>query len=135
MQTPYSVIFERFLIKIRDYDLQSLSQPLIEGQMLRFMKSAIPNFLYSKNDLEDRDDTLQVFNFDLNTLEQEILSKLMVAEWISPEILRHENLKQNLGNRDYQIFSPANHLEKLIELRKEIRSEVNDVLNFYYYDT
>jgi hypothetical protein len=135
VSTQYSDVYDRFLSKITDYDLANLSVQDLESTLLKYLKSAIANFKYCTKDLKDRDDTLQVFNTDLDESEQEILAKLMVIEWVTPYIHSQENIRQVLGSRDYQIYSPANLLDKLITLKKIMQDEVQSDLTFYYYAT
>lgn len=135
MGTQYADIFERFLGKVTDYDLASLTSIELDDSLARFLKSAITNFKYCTKNLKDRDDTLMVFNIDLEENEQEILAKLMLVEWIRPQILSQENIKNTLGSRDYQIYSPANLLDKLLNLKKNLQEESQNDMTFYYYAT
>jgi hypothetical protein len=135
MSTQYSDVYDRFLSKITDYDLANLTDQELKNTLLKYLKSAVANFKYCTKDLKDRDDTLQVFNIDLDEIEQEIIAKLMVIEWVNPYINSQENIRQVLGSRDYKIYSPANMLDKLLELKKTMQDEVQSDLTFYYYAT
>jgi hypothetical protein len=132
--TTYQEIFALFTNKITDYSLPSLTQDEAEFRMMKFLDSSISRFTpYCQKDLNDKDDTLKQFNIDLSTLEKEILALMMVYEWTNNFVLSEEFLKQKLGTKEYQIYSPANHLEKLIQLRSSIQSEIDDLIKLYYY--
>lgn len=132
--TTYQEIFALFTNKITDYRLPSLTQDEAEFRMINFLNSSISRFTpYCQKDLNDKNDTLKQFNIDLSTLEKEILALMMVYEWTNSFVLSEEFLKQKLGTKDYQIYSPANHLEKLIQLRSSIQNDIDDLIKLYYY--
>ena len=132
--TTYQEIFALFTNKITDYRLPSLTQDEAEFRMINFLNSSISRFTpYCQKDLNDKNDTLKQFNIDLSTLEKEILALMMVYEWTNSFVLSEEFLKQKLGAKDYQIYSPANHLEKLIQLRSSIQNDIDDLIKLYYY--
>ena len=66
-------------------------------------------------------------------LEIEILSLLMVLEYLNPKIIATENMNQFLTTKEYKIYSQANHLSKMLELKNQIKSEVNHLMSQYSY--
>lgn len=135
MSTQYSEIFERFLSKIADYDLAALTDEQLKKSLLRLLNSSVANFLYCTKNLKDRDDSTMAFNVVLDDKEQEILSKLMLIEWINPYILNQDNISNILGSKDYKTYSPANLLDKLLSVKKSLQQEIQGDLTFYYYAT
>ncbi|GAV11291.1 hypothetical protein [Paenibacillus sp. NAIST15-1] len=133
--TSYELIYDRFLSKITDYDLAELADDQLSNSLLKFLKSAITDFKYTDKMLSNRDDITQQFNFALTDLEQEILAKYMIVHWITPEILRLENIRQTLGSRDFTTYSNANMLDKLTNLKKSLINEADQDLIYYYYST
>lgn len=133
--TTYDMVYDRFLSKITDYELSALTTPDLETQLLKYLKSGITDFKYSTKDLTNRNDTTKTFNIELTGLEQEILAKFMLVNWINPQILRLENLRNSLGNRDFQIFSPSAFLDKLTLLKTTLLNEAVEDMVFYYYAT
>lgn len=134
--TPYSEIYEIFLGKIEDYEIKKkleLEFEFAQEMLFDFLRSAIPKFTYSTKDLSNRDNTLLQFNIQLTDMEKEILSTLMIVEYLSPKILRDEYLENHLGSKDYRTFSPANQLKEVKELRESIKSEANSLMIEYYY--
>lgn len=84
--TSYDVIYERFAQKITDYKLLELSDEDVETMLLSWLMSAIAKFRRCEHNLSQRDDELKKFEDDLNDTEIEILSLLMVNEWLEPQV-------------------------------------------------
>lgn len=131
--TPFQDIYDLFYSKITSYDLFSLSDLEINEIAKKYLDSSISRFVHCEKDLEDREDALEQFNVDLTMLEKEILSLNMVYVWLNSYVQSEEFLKQHLGSKDYQVYSPANHLAQLIELRTSIQNEIDGLINLYYY--
>ena len=47
--------------------------------------------------------------------------------------IRDENLKQTLSSKDFSSTSQANHLEKLLILKKSIDADLNYAMNSYTF--
>lgn len=135
MSTSYDLIFDRFLSKVTDYELSELMDEDLENQLLKYLRSAISDFKYSTKDLSDRDDQALSFNVDLSDSEQEILAKFMLVHWLTPHILRLENIRNTIGNKDFSQYSPGNFLDKLINLKQTLLSEARTDMVYYYYST
>jgi len=131
--TIFEEVYNVFLSKITDRDLISLTENLRNDVMEGFLGSAIAQFSLCEKDLEDTNDILKQFNATLDRLEKEILSRYMVIEWSNGFIQSEEFLKQKLGSRDYSLHSPANHLDKLTELRSINTKEAKELIREYYY--
>ena len=134
--TTFEDVYSYFLGKIEDYEIQEklqLDYEFAQELLYDFMKSAIPKFTYSTKDLSDRDETLLKFNIELTDMEKEILSTLMVVEYLSPKVLKEEYFESRLGSKDYREFSPANQLKEVRELRESFKREANSLMIEYYY--
>lgn len=134
MATPFSTVFQRFLNKITDSQLASLPTANLESIMTDYLQSSIVRFRKCKQDIKTFDLTNQQFNVDLSLEEIEILSLWMVYEYHNQNIMRIELLKQSLSNKDYAMYSQANHLDSLMSLRNAISSDAYKMMNFYSYD-
>jgi hypothetical protein len=132
--TTYEQIYDKFLIKITDYELASLIDADLLKQLDRFLRNAIPDFLYCKQDLSKRNDATGTFEITLSESEQSILSKFMVVQWINPQFLRLENIRNGVGNRDFQQFSPGNLIDKLSKLKKDLITEACEDMVFYHFN-
>lgn len=133
MATQYTVIYDSFLSKISDYSFVSLTQTEIETQLEKYLLSAIPRFRFCTTDLKDRDSVLKQFKSNLTDYEIQILSMLMVVEYMKPKLVTSELIRQSLSDKDFQMYSQANHLKELTNLMKELRSETAKMINDYTY--
>ncbi|MGV2887105.1 hypothetical protein V4D07_31010 [Paenibacillus taichungensis] len=133
MYTGYDSIYDRFLTKITDYEMVELLDEELEVQLIKYLRSAISDFKYASALLAERDDSQLVFLRQLSDLEQEILAKFMIIHWLTPQILRLENVRNELGNKDFKLYSPANFLDKISKMKNDIKAEVNQDMVFYYY--
>ena len=133
MATPYIDIYSSFLIKISDFSHLKLTQEELEIELEGYMKSALVKFKRCRQDLADRDDELKQFNVDLSDDEKEIVSTLMIVEYMKPKVLTTENLKQTMSDKDFKTYSQANHIKELLTLYKECKSEANKLLTEYSY--
>jgi hypothetical protein len=132
MSTPFSDIYDIFLGKITDYDFLAVDDLTLEDTLQRYLLSASVKFLRCSTDLS-RDTTLKLFTNNLTYLEQEILASLMVVEWLSPKLNTSQLLKQTMTDKDFKIYSQANHLDELIKLRQYMQDEVDGLINVYTY--
>lgn len=131
--TPFSVLYKRFLNKINDPDLISILPENLESILAEFLISAIAHFPQCQKDLSQFDKTNQRFNVELNNTEIEIISRLMVYEWIDQQINRVELFRQSLSSKDFATYSQANHLDKMLLLRRQLYSENNQMITDYSY--
>ena len=135
MSTPYSKIINVFLNKITDYDLPNFEENLRDNIVIGYMKSACVRFKYNcKIDLSDRDETLQVFNNDLDDEIIEIIAENMLIEWLKPKLLNTDNFKNALSTKDFSLFSPANLLDKTNDTMELITKNARKLINNYSFN-
>lgn len=136
MATPYTDVYDFFLAKVTDYSFVDLEKyPTVEdlsSELQKYLRSAIIRFRQSKI-LLSRNDVTKEFDNDLNDEEKEILSTLMILSYIQPKIVSTQNMEQRLTDREYKSFSQGKHLEEMIKLRKELQSEVSQLISEYTY--
>ena len=131
MSTPYSVVDNSFLNKVTDRYLLDIPEEHLQSLVDGFRTSVSVKFRPCKKVF--RDDVARCYNKTLTDEEVEILANLMVLEWLKPQINSIELLKQGMSTKDYKIYSQANHLDSLKELRKETISEVDRLIVSYTY--
>jgi hypothetical protein len=134
--TPYESIYDRFLSKITDYELKDLIVESLDDakkQLSKYLRSAIVDFNNCNVDLSLRDDVSQSFTVQLSDIEEEILANYMVTHWLKPQILRLENIRKGLGSKDFTVFSGANHLKQLQELKAQLDNDAGKLNLVYYY--
>lgn len=133
MATNFSDIYSRFLVKISDYSFFNLSQDELEANLDVYLKSAVIHFRRCKNNLAKRDDVLKVFHEDLSDEVQEIIARLMIVEYLTPKLVTADLLQQTLSSRDFRLYSQANHIKEIRDLRNEMKSEVDKMMTDYTY--
>lgn len=130
MGTPFTELYESVLSKIRDYDFLNLNEEEIHQVLSDYLRPAIASFRGCKQDLSQRNKTR--FKCKLTDIEIEILSNYMVIAYIDSNYIRVPlALKQALSSKDFNAFSPANQLSKLIEMREMYRKDTETLLSRY----
>lgn len=133
MATPYSIIYDRALAKITDYDLAFMPEENFQLMLRGWLQSAISKFRKCASDLSDRDDELATFNIDLEDEEIEILAMLMVSEWLDPQVNSVTLTHQFFGGKEEKFFAQANQLAEIKALRDETRTEARKLMRDYTY--
>ena len=132
MATPYEKLYENLLPKFRSYDIPLMSTEEVKDFLRDFLIPAISRFHVCRQDLSDRDDTLQRFNVELSNIEIEILSNYLLIELMDSEYIRTPSLlKMQLPSSDFKVFSPANFLDKLMAMHKTFVSDNETLLSRY----
>lgn len=131
--TSYETIYNRALSKIEDPTLAMLPEEDLENMLHGYLMSAIAKHRKCEHDLSDRDEELKQFNFDLSDLEIEILSILMVREWISVQLHSVVNTLQVFGGKEEKWFSQASHIKELREMDDRLRLEAQQLSRDYTY--
>ena len=127
--TTYKELADYVFRKIKDTNFaEMISEQIAYDIVIGYLRSAIVMFDNCKQDLSDRDDILQEFNYTLNDDTFIILCNYMVIEWLTSEfILTRQNLKARLSTSDYHKIDTKDMLSKAMELRSMLKSE-NDQL-------
>ena len=127
--TTYKELADYVFRKIKDTNFaEMISGQIAYDIVIGYLRTAIVMFDNCKQDLSDRDDVLQEFNYTLNDDTFIILCNYMVIEWLTSEfILTRQNLKARLSTSDYHKIDTKDMLGKAMELRSMLKSE-NDQL-------
>lgn len=132
MFTPYEKLYENLLPKFRSYEIPIMTEEEVKDYLHDYLVPAISRFHVCRKNLNDRDDILERFNCDLSCEEIEILSNYMLLEYIDSTYVRTSSLlKVNLSSVDFNAFSGANHLNKLMEMRSKFLAENEGLLSRY----
>lgn len=132
MPTPYEKIYENLLPKFRSHDIPIMTEDEVKEYLHDFLIPAIARFHVCKKDLNDRDDILERFNLELSDMEVEILSNFALLEYIDSTYIRTPTLlKANLSSSDFNSFSNANLLDKLMAMHKQYLAENETLLSRY----
>ena len=130
MATPVDKIFSRFLSQIEDESWLEIDEEILEELMYDYLAKSIVEFNVCKKDLTiDKENDEIVSNLEED--EMLILAFGMVIHYLTPKILREENLQQMVTSSDFSKLSNANMLDKLLKLRTQIRSDYQMYLHKY----
>lgn len=130
--TPYNKLYANLLPKFKNYDIPLMNIEEIEDMLKDYLVPAIARFHVCLKDLSDRNDDEGVFNIDLDDNEVEILSNYMLIEFIDSNYIRVPSiLKATLSSTDFNAFSPANLLSKLLDMRNTYLNENETLLSRY----
>ena len=132
--TLFSEVYESFLSKITD-DMYMQLTPEDTYEILReLLLSAIHKFEFPRQSLEyqlrrikkENDNTIIIKWCFINRLTHEeinILSDYMIVEWIGQQLASIENTRMKYSGSDFKFTSQANHMQKLLQLKKDYERE------------
>lgn len=125
--TPFSAVYERFLSKITDDLYLELTKEETEADALNILVNAIPGFEFPRVPIfeykleelstENGETKFGFYPFALSGEEIDILSDLMMLEWLERQIMSVENTRMKYSGSDFKFTSQANHLDKLIKTK------------------
>lgn len=145
--TPFSIIYDSFLSKITDDMYMELTELDTFSMLQELLLSAIPKFEFPRVDLNnyellDIEDQITYqgiesenqlvsgiiyssgyFNCPLNIEEINILSTYMIVEWLGQQLASIENVRLKYSGSDFKFTSQANHLQKVLVLKKDYERE------------
>ncbi len=145
--TPFSVIYDSFFSKITDDMYMELTREDTYKILEELLIAAIQNFEFPRVNLNNYDldyieeetdycgsesDGYTVhayiktggrFNIRLTQEEIEILAIYMIVEWIGQQLASVENTRMKYSGSDFKFTSQANHMQKLLQLKKDYERE------------
>lgn len=129
MATPFETVYNRFSANITDYKLAKLDEVSLEECLELWLKQAIGFYPNPRKDLQNRDMKIKCFNEELNDTEIEAIAKYMIMSYMNTHLMREDYLSQSLNSKDFKIYSPANQLKALRELKESIKQEANTLVS------
>ena len=117
--TPFSAIYTSFFLKITDYMYMELDRKQTEGMLQELLIGAIPWFEFPKVNIFDYDEDMETFNIHLNNEEINILATYMIVGWLDQQLASVENTRMKYSGSDFKFTSQANHMQKLLQLKKD----------------
>ena len=112
--TPFEDIYNRFFGKITDDMYMEWTEEDTKKDLLNILLDAIPGFEFPRFPLYDYDVNGETFNCHLTSEEINILALLM-----------------KYSGSDFKMTSQANHLAKLMELKKEAERQAHHMQRLY----
>lgn len=135
--TSFSLVYDSFLSKITDDMYLELTKLDTYRMLEQLLLSAIEKFEFPRINLWDytlletnhneEDDTITYnegyFNNQLTHEEINILAVYMIVEWLSQQLASVENTRMKYSGSDFKFTSQANHIQKLLQLKKDYERE------------
>ena len=136
--TAFTVVYDDFLSKITDDMYLQLTEQDTKAILRQLLLSAIPKFEFPRQSLEYAYITQRRKNeqgnivseqkywafFNPLTLEEiNILSTYMIVEWLGQQLASVENVRMKYSGSDFKFTSQANHMSKLLTLKKDYERE------------
>lgn len=134
--TAFQVVYSRFANKVQDYKLDQLYQtsvPAYESFLKGLLINAIDHFTECVVDLNDRDDTSQVFNQTLSNIEESILSIFLEYEWMDRQVNDIQQMELALSNGDFKRYAESQNLKTKSDLSLSIFERANSMMVAYSY--
>lgn len=123
MNTKFETIYNRFFSKVTDDMYMELDKTQTEGMVGELFESALPWFEFPRVDLYNFDKENQTYNIELSNEEVNIIAVYMLVEWLTQQLVTVENARMKYSGSDFKFTSQANHMAKLLALKKDYERE------------
>lgn len=145
--TSFSLVYDSFFSKITDDMYLQLNEIDTFRMLQQLLLSAIEKFEFPRVNLwnyelfeitdqttyngveSNHQDALAIvysggcFNIKLTHEEINILAVYMIVEWLSQQLASVENTRMKYSGTDFKFTSQANHMQKLLQLKKDYERE------------
>ena len=117
--TPLSLIYKRFKSKITDDMYMELSPIETDKLLFELFENALSYFEFPRVNIYDYSMETEEYSFALGAEEINIIATYMVVEWFGYQIASVENTRMKYSGSDFKFTSQANHMQKLLQLKKD----------------
>lgn len=133
MGTKVDKVYDVFLHKINDYFVaNNVNDEDMEHMLGVYLEMASARFMRCKKSLE-LNDSKEEFIANLEPIEVDILTSLMVVVYLEPQLVTTDLIKQALSDKDFKIYSQANHINQLKDLFNKMEKKANKSITQYTY--
>lgn len=129
--TPFEDIYDRFFGKITDDMYMEWTEEDTKKDLKNILIDAIPGFEFPRFPLYDFDIDAETFNCHLTSEEINIFALLMYNTWLQRQVASVEQTRMKYSGSDFKMTSQANHLAKLMELKKEAERQSHHMQRLY----
>lgn len=129
--TSFEEIYDRFFGKITDDMYMEWTEEDTKADLQNILIDAIPGFEFPRFPLYDFDVDAEEFNCHLTSEEINIFALLMYNTWLQRQIASVEQTRMKYSGSDFKMTSQANHLAKLVELKKEAEHQTHHMQRLY----
>lgn len=133
--TSFSHVYNSFFAKITDDMYMQFTQEETAKMLEDLLLTAVHKFEFPRHTLlfqldqhEETDkqgNTYKVgaFKGKLTYEEINILATYMIVEWIGQQLASIENTRMKYSGSDFKFTSQANHMQKLLQIKKDYQRE------------
>ena len=129
--TSFKEIYDRFFGKITDDMYLEWTPENTHADVKNILLDSIPGFEFPRFPLYDFDADAEEFNTTLTSEEINIFALLMYNTWLQRQIASIENTRMKYSGSDFKMTSQANHLAKLMDLKKEAERQTHHMQRLY----
>lgn len=129
-KTSFEKVYDRFLSKVTDDMYISMSVEDVKDDLKTIMQSAISYFPFPKQPIKMEGGS---FTEDLDPIEIEIISELMVGEWINRQIRTVRLTELQVTGNDAKGLNTGGQMRALKEIKHKHDVEVSSLIHFYHY--
>lgn len=134
--TTYRTLYDSVLSKIREHMLVDAGEDMTYQIIGEYLLPAILMFQDCSQDLSDRNDESQEFNYKLTETNFEILSNYIVIAYIDSNYIRTgEMLKAHLSSADFHKYDNKDVLSKVMAVRQMYKDENDYLMLSHSYDS
>ena len=132
--TTYQDVYTRFLSKIEDEYLASLSDEELNTALYPLLLGAINGFSrISEHNLRQRDERARVFYETLSEDEIEVLAVLMKPIWLERYLNSSRKIEQQYFDAGIKTYSPNENLRNLTAMYQQYLADARKVKTEYTY--
>ena len=117
--TSFDDVYKNFLSKVTDDMYMELSPEDTVTLLNDLLLGSLHYFEFPRQNIYDLDLDAQYFMIDLTTEEQNIIATYMIVEWLGYQLASVENVRMKYSGSDFKFTSQANHMQKLLQLKKD----------------
>lgn len=133
--TSFSDVYNSFFSKITDDMYMEFTKKETFDQAEDMLLTAINKFEFPRVPLDYKLDVVEeedsdgdkflvgAFSHKLSDEEINILATYMIVEWLGRQLASVENVRMKYSGSDFKFTSQANHMQKLLQLKKDYERE------------
>ena len=117
--TSFDDVYKIFLSKITDDMYMELTPEDTVELLNDLLLGSLHYFEFPRQNINDIDLDAQYFMVDLTPEEQNIIATYMIVDWLGQQLASVENVRMKYSSSDFKFTSQANHMQKLLQLKKD----------------
>lgn len=117
--TSFDDVYKIFLSKITDDMYMELTPEDTVELLNDLLLGSLHYFEFPRQNINDIDLDAQYFMVDLTPEEQNIIATYMIVDWLGQQLASVENVRMKYSGSDFKFTSQANHMQKLLQLKKD----------------